>query len=146
MQKGILAVVVTTVVAINVLAWAQMNAPSGEMMGGQGMGMMGDEKAMMKGNMGGKEMMGMHGMMRKMSDKNVVATSDGGVVVIMGNKMTKYDKDLNLVKEVDLKMDMEGMKNMPPMNKDMQTPVQNQTEQAPLGAPAPDEVEHEGPR
>ena len=67
-----------------------------------------------KGGMMGKGMMGMmkHGMMMKMMEKSVVATSDGGVVVVMANKMSKYDKDLNLVKEVDLKADMDGMKKM----------------------------------
>jgi hypothetical protein len=47
-----------------------------------------------------------------MMERSVVATSDGGVVVVMGNKLTKYDKDLNVVKEVELKMDMEGMQKM----------------------------------
>ena len=122
------------------------------------MGMMGDDKGMMKGDMmGGKEMMGMHGMMRKMSEKNVVATSDGGIVVVTGNKLIKYDKDLNLVKEVDLKMDtegmqkmMEGMKDMPPMMKGMSDgamgAAEKPAEQVPPAAaptPASDEVDHE---
>ena len=71
------------------------------------------ECTMGKGMMDGK-MMGMmkHGMMMKMMEKNVVATSDGGIVIVAGNKVTKYDKNLNLVKEVELKNDMEGMKKM----------------------------------
>ena len=84
---------------------------------------------MMKGDMMGKGMMGgkmmgmmgnmeMHGMMMRMMEKSVVATSDGGVIVVMGNKMTKYDKDLNVVKEVEMKMDMDAMKkNMDDMMK-----------------------------
>ena len=39
----------------------------------------------------------------------MVATSDGGVIVLTGNKLTKYDKDLNVVKEVEIKMDLESM-------------------------------------
>ena len=50
----------------------------------------------------------MHGMM----NKSIVATPDGGVIIVMGNKLLKYDKDLNLVKEVEIKMDMDGMHEM----------------------------------
>ena len=59
-------------------------------------------------------MMGMmqNGMMMKMMEKTVIATNDGGIIVVMGNKLTKFDKDLNVVKEVDLKMDMDGMQKM----------------------------------
>lgn len=73
-------------------------------------GMMG--KGMMDGDMMGGKMMGMCPMMKSMMERSVVATSDGGVVVVMGNKLTKYDKDLNVVKEIELKMDMEGMQKM----------------------------------
>jgi len=64
-------------------------------------------KDMMQGCMKGKETMGccgmmdkgkmmgmcpMHGkMMKSMMEKSVVATSDGGVVVMLGNKLFKYD-------------------------------------------------------
>ena len=34
--------------------------------------------------------------------KQIVATPDGGVVVLMGNKLLKYDKDLNLKRAVEL--------------------------------------------
>jgi hypothetical protein len=49
-------------------------------------------------------------MMGHMMTKQMVATSDGGVIVLVGNKIIKYDKNLNLVKETEIKMDMEGMK------------------------------------
>ena len=53
---------------------------------------------------------GMHGiMMQKMFDKKVVATSDGGIVVLMGCKLMKYDSSLNLVKEVELNIDIDAM-------------------------------------
>jgi len=35
----------------------------------------------------------------------VVATADGGIVVITSRKITKYDKDLKFIKAVDLKAD-----------------------------------------
>ncbi|MCB9756988.1 MAG: hypothetical protein H6753_01035 [Candidatus Omnitrophica bacterium] len=74
-------------------------------------GMMGE--GMMKGGMmdKGGMMMGM-GMMQAMMQKQVVSTNDGGIIVVTANKLTKYDKDLNVVKEVELKMDMEGMQKM----------------------------------
>jgi hypothetical protein len=53
---------------------------------GEGMGMM-----KMKGK----------GMMHQ--QPTVVATSDGGVVVLQGPKLAKYDAQLNLVGEVELK-------------------------------------------
>lgn len=54
--------------------------------------------------------MGMSNMGRKcfsmMGKAQMVATDEGGVIVLMGNKLTKYDADLNLVKEVEVKMPM----------------------------------------
>ena len=47
-------------------------------------------------------------MMKKMS-KSMVATSDGGVVVMSGNRLLKYNKDLELKKEVKIKADSECM-------------------------------------
>ena len=78
---------------------------------------------MMKSDMMAKgEMMArgsMHGMMMKgMMEKSMIATSDGGVIISVGNKLMKYDKSLNLVKEVEIKIDMEAMqKNMKEMMK-----------------------------
>lgn len=65
------------------------------------------EKCCDKEKMECKEMMGMHKMMMS---KSMVATPDGGVIVMVGHKLQKYDKDLVLQKEVDLKMDKEEMK------------------------------------
>ena len=42
----------------------------------------------------------MHGMTRSSS---MVASNDGGVIVLSGNKLYKYDKNLNLVKEAEIK-------------------------------------------
>lgn len=65
-----------------------------------------------------------HMMMKSMMEKSVVATADGGIVVVTGNKIAKYDKDLNLTKEAEIKVDaeamkkdMEGMMKMCPMMK-----------------------------
>ena len=37
--------------------------------------------------------------------RTVLASSDGGVIVVTSDKIIKYDKDLNLVNKVDLKTD-----------------------------------------
>jgi len=50
-------------------------------------------------------MMGMGKMCPPMMEKTqMVATDEGGVIVLAGGKLLKYDADLNLVKEVDVKM------------------------------------------
>jgi hypothetical protein len=61
-------------------------------------------KDMSKCNMRGMGCPGMMGM-----GKEMVATSDGGIIVLVGNKLYKYDKDLNLKKEVELKIDKQMM-------------------------------------
>jgi len=115
----------------------------GGMMGMMGKGMMGD-KCMMMG-------MTQNGMMMKMMEKTVIATTDGGVVVVTANKISKFDKDLNLVKEADLKMDMDGMHTMmsdmmakcPMMNKGMKGGMgqdAGKTADAPVAAGS--EVDH----
>ena len=60
-------------------------------------------------------------MMQAMREKSMIPTSDGGVLVVIGNQMMKYDKDLNLVKEAELKIDIDKMRKgmtsmMPPQN------------------------------
>jgi signal recognition particle GTPase len=42
----------------------------------------------------------------------LISTSDGGVVVMVANKLYKYDKKLDLVKEAEVPIDLENMKNM----------------------------------
>lgn len=77
------------------------------------------EKQMEKDRMGGM-MMNMMGMMQK----QMVATSDGGIIVLAGNRLLKYDKDLNLVREVELKaggelkMDVGSIQDMMQMMKE----------------------------
>lgn len=73
-----------------------------------------DNKETMMGRsrmMGGSGMMGKM-MMHMMMKREIVATRDGGVIVLFGNKLLKYDKDLNLKKEVKIKMDREEAQKM----------------------------------
>ena len=108
MKKLTYLIMITALLMITRFAFAEEMKDS---MTGDGM-----EKGMMmdKGMMGGgmMKMMGMQGMMGKSS---MVASSDGGVIVLVGNKLYKYDQDLNLVKEAEIKVDMEAMKKMCPM-------------------------------
>lgn len=82
--------------------FAQMN--QGSMMGHYGHGMMNRNwmgMPMMSG-------MGMSGMM----GSSVVATEDGGIVVMSFNKLYKFDKNLKLVKEADIPFDKEHIQQM----------------------------------
>jgi hypothetical protein len=118
MKKGILITMLMALIAGISMANIHFVSADDDMKGGMmGGGMMGGKGGMM-GMMGGKEgMMGMKGMMMmKMMHPDVVATSDGGIVILQGNKLTKYDKNLNVVKEVEIKMpSMDEMKKMCPM-------------------------------
>jgi len=81
------------------------NAPkttSASMPGRAKSGMMGEEHMM-------THMCPMHHMMMgTMMNKSLVATADG-VVVMSGDKLIKFDKDLNLVKEVQVATDTEAI-------------------------------------
>ena len=87
------------------LIWAGSFASAEEMPGAMETGheAMGGGKSKMFGDsrMGGQ-------MFRGMDKATMVASNDGGVIVMMGNKLYKYDKNLNLVKEADIKTDKSG--------------------------------------
>ncbi len=65
--------------------------------------------------------MPMPGMGPIMGKTQMVATDEGGVIVLAGNKLMKYDAELNLVKEAEVKMPMGPMdgKQCPLMGKMM---------------------------
>ena len=50
-------------------------------------------------------------MCKSMMDKALVATSDGGVILMAGCKLVKFDKDLNKVKEAQIEIDTKEMQN-----------------------------------
>ena len=106
-----LIVIIMGVLVFGIAGIVLAQEMKGEMMDGgtMGKGMMGKGMMMKKGMMGP---MMMHGMMNKSS---MVATSDGGVIVLSGNKLTKYDKNLNVIKEVQIKPDEEMQKMMQDM-------------------------------
>jgi hypothetical protein len=110
------------------------------------------EPEMKKGMMMGKgKMMGQ--MMMKVMEKSVTATSDGGIVVLAGNHLVKYDKDMNIIKEADVKVDMdamqkdmEGMMKMCPMMQGDMKGMESESEEmqgtSPEGAKVESSDEH----
>ncbi|MFH0877567.1 MAG: hypothetical protein V1863_05020 [Candidatus Omnitrophota bacterium] len=96
-------------------AWCQAEDVSEGKEGAKSM-----EKGMMRYQgkmMEHKKAMGMDPMAEKMKmkimmPKEMVGTPDGGVIVMVGNKLLKYDKNLDLKKEVEIKVDLGSMKKM----------------------------------
>ena len=85
---------------------------------------------------GGKGMMMGPGMMPQMNNvpqAAMVASGDGGVIVLFGDRLLKFDKNLNLVKEVRLHpgkdKKMPGMGPGKPQQPAGQNPPQNNGEQ-----------------
>ena len=114
MKKTILiGAVVGLVVAVVMFSMAAAPTEKEMTKGKEGMMEMGSGCTMMSST--GKMMHAcpMHAMMMKsMMDREMVATSDGGVIIMHCGKLTKYDKDLNMVKEAEMKMDPEAMKKI----------------------------------
>jgi mono/diheme cytochrome c family protein len=98
---------------IRTLASAPAQSGTAMMQPGMGGGMRG--RGMMGGGMQGRGMMG-GGMMGwgdgmmgpMMRSASVVATADGGAVVLMGGELFKYDKDLNLAKKAEISFDWDN--------------------------------------
>jgi hypothetical protein len=77
------------------------------------MGTMMSGKSMMgHQGMSGQDMMNRDHMGKGMISNSMVATQDGGVVVMIGNRLYKYDQNLNLKKETEISVDYEGLKSM----------------------------------
>ncbi len=94
MKKSIAVITGVIVLTVAGLAFAQMPDKGKEMMG--------DKKEMMEGKGG---MMGMMKMCQSMMNKPSLVAVGDGVVVLSGKKLYKYDANLNLVKEADIKVE-----------------------------------------
>jgi hypothetical protein len=105
MKRAYVALAVALVV-VGLAYWAgAADAPAAKE-AGMHMEMMKD--GMKDGMMGG--MCPGHMMMGKMMMScQMVAMPDGDVVVMMGTKLTKYDKNLAVIKEVEMKVDTDAM-------------------------------------
>ncbi len=111
-----LAVIVTVACVASYVAFAQPQRGGGMMrdrdtMGQGGMmgrgGMMGGR---MMGQDGSMQMCDMHKMMGQcMTNEQLVATPDGGVIAMVGNQLMKYDSNLELVKKMEVEIDYEAM-------------------------------------
>lgn len=116
-------VMIVTLFAASLLFSNLASAQEAGGMGGQGIGRGGKKMMMARGGMmGRKGMRGgsggkmeksiMHGVIKSMMAESIIETNDGNIVVMTGDRVIKYDKDLNLLKEVKIEMDFERMKNM----------------------------------
>ncbi|MDD5045113.1 MAG: hypothetical protein PHH69_03715 [Candidatus Omnitrophica bacterium] len=109
----VLGLVIVAIMFCSVVAFAQAPVEQNQTVAGEKAA----AKQMDTARMGGMAMQMMGAMQKQM-----VATNDGGVIILAGNKLLKYDKDLNLIKEAEIKteanftMDIgsiqEMMKNM----------------------------------
>lgn len=95
---------------------------------GQMGGMMGNRRGMMDSNdmMTRREMMRQQGMMNRgmmgmemMPCGSIVATEDSDIVVLIGHELFKYDKDLNLIKKVEISFNWENWQKMMMRNRNM---------------------------
>jgi len=97
----VLVLALAILLASSVIAFAYEHEMKQESMMSQGMKAGKMKKTMMYGT-----------LQKMMMAKQMVATKDGGVIVLLGNKLLKYDKNLNLVKETEIKIDFEAMNKM----------------------------------
>jgi hypothetical protein len=65
-----------------------------------------EHEGMMKGHMMCPICMG---IVTEMTRVSMVATPEGGAIVSAGDRLTKYDAQLNVVRQVDLPLDIEQM-------------------------------------
>ena len=119
MKMSIAIITASIVLTVSGMAFAQMDDKGKGAMRDKDEMMEGKSDMMGKGMMGKKMMMKCMGMMQQMHS-NMIASSDGGVIVMSGGKLIKYDNQLNVVKQVDLPKSEMGMmgKDMEMMDKD----------------------------
>jgi len=104
------AVPVALLIAVGtygVLAQQDSQTPTSPGGMGRGPGMMRGGMMGQGGHMPGCAMCGM--MTGAMMWKTMTATPDGGVIIAVGNRLIKYDNQLNVVKDTEMKIDMNQM-------------------------------------
>lgn len=52
------------------------------------------------------------GLLYKMLEQPTMVPVDGGIIVAYGNTLRKYDKDLNVIKEVQMDVNVDGMQEL----------------------------------
>ena len=131
----LLAVITGSVLFFCTIGLAQNEQPQQGKMGHMGhMGQMMDQKMKQQDHMQTRCpacAMAMCGMM----SKAMLPTGDGGFVVMIGNKLYKYDQNLDLQKETELSVDFQSMKQMMmkmhSMDQDSQNGDKTQSESQP---------------
>ncbi len=88
---------------IRTLASALRPGISTTMQTGMGTGI--SNSSMVRDIMMNSRVIMMDSMNRMMSNNSIIATPDGGVILLMGNELLEYDSDLNPVKQVDINFD-----------------------------------------
>jgi len=113
MKKTMLVLIIAAMIGIGAVAVFAAEHMGGGMMGGGGMmsNREDTQQGMQQGGMMGRGMM-MDGMGPMMGGGSLATNEDGGVIVLMGNQLYKYDKDLNLIKQVEIKIDWQAMQKM----------------------------------
>ena len=117
MKKAMILLIIVLIAAGTYVVVAQQN--EGDRMGGMMRG------GMMRGGMQGRNMMMSENMGPIMHGGSMVATPDGGVIVMMGNELMKYDKDLNLTKKAEIKFDWENWQKMMSQRSEMMGQSEN---------------------
>jgi hypothetical protein len=100
-RAALLAIAMASLLIIVMINSTMAETQKAEPQGCPMAGMMGKKGPLM-------EDMPMHCMMQK----QMVATSDGGIVLTIGNKLYKYDSSLNLQKEVEVPFNKDCMMKM----------------------------------
>jgi hypothetical protein len=97
------------------------------------------------------------GIAKAMTRVRVAATPDGGAIVSANGRLMKYDSQLNLVKQIDLPLDIEQLHRRmlemmdSPLHKQMREKWKEMTapqgeEEGPEGPPGPPGRHHHGRR
>lgn len=78
---------------------------------GQGAASAPKKTGAMMGDTSTQARMGMHKMMGGMMGQNMVPTPDGGVVLLVGTRLYKYDRNLALSKQAEVQIDTASMRH-----------------------------------
>lgn len=112
MKKVLFAIAALILLSVLVVSIAEQSEKMQDIMGKMEKQAITAEQSAMTGEGQTTCMCPMHQMMTDaMMCKCIVATGDGGVIVIDGEKLMKFDENLNLVKQVQVPIDTEAIQN-----------------------------------
>lgn len=129
MKKTITLIIVVALVAIGFyLTFTTVTMGGGmmrdDMMTGNENRQQEMEQQNMTGEMQGRYMIeGMMGMGSMMNNSAIVVTPDGGLVVLMGNQLYKYNDKLNLVKQTEINFNWDNWRDIMMRHRNMMMEV-----------------------